>query len=224
MEYKKDNNIDEKNIDEKNIDEKNIDEKIIDEKIIDEKIIDDNDDNNKTIKVDKLCGIDSNKCKSIIGIITIMTFFTFLWAIYNFFIRPTDINKPHLLGGTLFKYPFYVPMLDRSGKLVKEDSFDKWALVHIIIYLIAGLFFPSNYLCIIILSISCEIFEYFIGARARLSDIVNNIFGYVVGSFLNRYNPIEINIDDKLLTCSIISFIILTISIILLYINRKINY
>ena len=65
-----------------------------------------------------------------------MTFFTFLWAIYNFFIRPTDINKPHLLGGTLFDYPFYVPMIDRNGKLVQEFSFDKWALIHIIIYLI----------------------------------------------------------------------------------------
>jgi len=180
-------------------------------------------DNNESIKVDTLCGINKNTCKDLVGIIMLMTFFTFLWAIYNFFIRPTDINKPHLLGGTLFDYPFYVPMFDRSGKLVQEFSFDKWALVHIIIYLISGLFFPSNYLCIMILSISCETFEYFIGARARLSDIVNNMLGYSFGSYFNRYNPIKINIDDKLLICTIISFIVLTLSIIALYINRKVN-
>jgi len=98
------------------------------------------------------------------------------------------------------------------------------ALVHIIIYLIAGLFFPSNYLCIMILSMSCELFEYFIGARARLSDIVNNMIGYTIGSYFNTYNPIKINIDDKLLSCTIISFIVLTLSIIALYINRKINH
>ena len=152
-----------------------------------------------------------------------MTFFTFLWAIYNFFIRPTDINKPHLLGGTLFDYPFYVPMIDRNGKLVQEFSFDKWALIHIIIYLITGLFFPSNYLFIFFLSILCEVFEYFIGARARLSDIVNNMFGYIIGSYFNSYNPIKINIDDKIVKCTIISVIVLKISIIALYIKRKVN-
>jgi hypothetical protein len=178
---------------------------------------------NKTIKVDTLCGINGNTCKDIIGIFMIMTFFTFLWAIYNYFIRPTDANKPHLLGGTLFKYPFYVPMFDRSGNLVQEYSFDKWALVHIIIYLITGLFFPSNYLFIIFLSISCELFEYFMGARARFSDIVNNMFGYMIGSYLNKYNPVKINIDDKLLNSTIISFIVLTISIIALYKKRNIN-
>jgi hypothetical protein len=134
------------------------------------------------------------------------------------------MNIPHLLGGTLFNYPFYVPMINRNGKLVQEYSFDKWAFVHIIIYLIAGLFFPSNYLCIFILSISCEIFEYFIGARARLSDIVNNMIGYSIGSYLSRYNPINIHIDDKLVGCTIISVIVLTLSIIALYINRNVNY
>ena len=194
---------------------------------INEKVIT---NNSKPIKVDNLCIVD-NSCiknnkgyKDVIGIIMFMTFFTFLWAFYNFFIRPTDMNKPHLLGGTLFNYPFYIPMIDRNGSLVQEYSFDKWALVHVIIYLICGLFFPSNYLFIIILSISCEMFEYFIGARARLSDIVNNIIGYSIGSLLSSYNPININIDNKLFECTIISGIILTLSIIALYINRKVNY
>lgn len=180
--------------------------------------------NSETINVDNSCIKNNKGYKDVVGIIMFMTFFTFLWAFYNFFIRPADMNTPHLLGGTLFNYPFYVPMINRNGKLVQEYSFDKWAFVHIIIYLIAGLFFPSNYLCIFILSISCEIFEYFIGARARLSDIVNNMIGYSIGSYLSRYNPINIHIDDKLVGCTIISVIVLIVSIIALYINRKVNY
>jgi hypothetical protein len=181
-------------------------------------------DNSETINVDNSCIKNNKGYKDVVGIIMFMTFFTFLWAFYNFFIRPADMNTPHLLGGTLFKYPFYIPMIDRDGRLVQELSFDKWALVHIIIYLISGLFFPSNYLCIFILSISCEFFEYFIGARARLSDIVNNLIGYSVGSYLSSYNPIKINIDDKIYECTIISVIVLIISIIALYVNRKVNY
>ena len=162
--------------------------------------------------------------KNIIGIFMFMTFFTFLWAIYNFFIRPTDINKPHLLGGELFKYPFYVPMINRDGKLIKEHAFDRWALVHILIYFITGLFFPSNYSCIFILSILCEFFEYLIGARARLSDIINNMIGYILGSLLYKYNPIKIDIDNHITKCTIISIVVLIISITALYLKRSLNY
>jgi hypothetical protein len=168
--------------------------------------------------------INCSSYQNIIGIFMFMTFFTFLWAIYNFFIRPADVNTPHLLGGEIFNYPFYVPMINRDGKLIQEYAFDRWALVHVLIYFITGLFFPSNYLCIFILSILCEFFEYLIGARARLSDIVNNMFGYTFGSLLYKYNPIKINIDNHISKCTFISIVVLIISITALYIKRSLNY
>jgi hypothetical protein len=160
---------------------------------------------------------------NVIGIITFLSFFTLLWAIYNLFIRPADNNKPHLFGGELCKYPFYVPMFNRDGKLVQEHTFDVWALIHVSIYIITGLFFPSNYLCIFILSFTCEFFEYLIGARARLSDIINNILGYMIGSYLYKYNPIKINLDIHMSKCTIISSIVLLISTASLYYKRSVN-
>jgi hypothetical protein len=84
--------------------------------------------------------------------------------------------------------------------------------------------FPSNYLCIFILSILCEFFEYLIGARARLSDIINNMIGYTFGSLLYKYNPIKINIDNHISKCTFISIVVLIISITALYIKRSLNY
>jgi hypothetical protein len=139
----------------------------------------------------------------------ILSFISYLWVIYNTLIRPTDLKKSHIMGGCVFKIPenIYMPFINRDGKIEREECFDKWALGHVLGYLICGLFFPNEYQAILFISIMCEVLEYYGKCRSKLSDLFSNLFGYYIGSQLFKYNKIKLNLTASKKTFIIIYLI-----------------
>ena len=158
------------------------------------------------------------------GVYILIIFFTFIWGFYNIIIRPSDLKKSHFMGGCLLhisdKFKKYFPFINREGKIENENCLDKWALGHFLLYLIIGLFFPDEYIAIIIFSVLCEVFEYFIKCRSKLSDIFVNFLGYFIGSVLYNYHTIRIILKPTYYNIYYIS----SLFVILLYMlaeNRK---
>lgn len=148
-----------------------------------------------------------------LSIISILTFFSIFWFLYNGFIRPKDPNQSHLMGHCVLDIPKsskkFFPIMAKRFKYVFsfEDCLDMWSLSHFLLYFVSGLFIPGEYIFVVILSISCEIFEFFGGYRAKLSDIFVNLFGYWVGSIINiprlrKYGNI-LSINDNITVYSI---------------------
>ena len=153
------------------------------------------------------------------SIITILTFFSIFWIIYNAFIRPPDSNKD-LLGEFVLnidnKYQKFFPCCAKSykSKIKYEKGIDLWSMIHIFIYFISGLIIPNEYEFVIIISILCEITEYLIGYRGRLSDLFFNLLGYYIGSnihisTLRKYGKFLNNNKDIIVYSVPILFIIL---------------
>lgn len=167
--------------------------------------------------------------KKNLGILTILTFFSIFWCVYNTFFRPKDPNQPHLMGYELFEYPKklqkFFPIIAKRFNNIKYDKyFDMWSLVHFIIYFISGLLIPNENLFVIFLSISCEIFEYFAGYRCKMSDIFINFAGYIFGSMfkLNTLNIISnLLISNSNLTIYSIPFLIFLLSILVITRNKN---
>ena len=126
-----------------------------------------------------------------LSIISILTFFSIFWFLYNGFIRPADPKQSHLMGHCVIDIPksskkLFPIMAQRFKNVVGfEDCIDMWSLSHFFIYFVSGLFIPGQYTFVITLSILCEIFEFFGGYRAKLSDIFVNLSGYLLGSLIN---------------------------------------
>lgn len=109
----------------------------------------------------------------------------FGWYIYNSYIRTQDF---HPLGKTQFYTPEclscgipYVSInpLKNNCKYVK---FDGWSIIHFIIFFIGGMILPDYYGTVFILSILCEVYEYYAGWRSRfIIDPLVNMLGYYVG-------------------------------------------
>ena len=168
--------------------------------------------------------------KKNLGILFILTFFSIFWCVYNTFFRPEDPNKPHFMGYSLIEYPkklqAFLPIIAKRFKNIQYDKyFDMWSLVHFIIYFISGLLIPNQYLFVIFLSISCEIFEYFAGYRCKMSDIFINFIGYFLGSLI-KIDSLNI-ITDFLINNSnftIYSIPFLAILLINLVVIRRKNW
>jgi len=176
----------------------------------------------------KINKIDFN-CDDI-GIISTLTFFSIFWFGYNKYFRPSDPSKKHLMSGCVFNIPkkiqpFCLIHAKRFSKIQQEKCLDKWSIGHIFIYFISGLFFPKRYLFVLLISIFCEIFEYYAGFRGRISDLFVNLFGYIIGSlfhnyFFKNYREKFCKIKNRFLFC----IPILIILLILLYVNRNPNW
>jgi hypothetical protein len=164
-----------------------------------------------------------------LSIISILTFFSIFWFLYNGFIRPKDPKQPHLMGHCVLNIPNNLkklfPIMAKRFKnfLSFEECFDMWSLSHLFIYFVSGLFIPGEYPFVIILSIMCETFEFFGGYRAKLSDIFVNFLGYWMGSNLKipnirKYGNI-LNSNDHLTVYSI-PFLFILLSL-LVYVRKS---
>jgi len=131
-----------------------------------------------------------------INILIILTFFTILWAFYNYVIRPKDLSKKHFMGGCVIDIPEKIqplcPIINYENEVGPEKCLDKWSVGHIVIYFVLGLCQPGEYKLVLGTSVACEIFENMIKHRARMSDIYVNMFGYIIGSYLNQYYKINL--------------------------------
>ena len=129
----------------------------------------------------------------------LLLFFTILWTGYNIFIRSTDPRKSHLMGGCIINIPNnlqrFFPFINREGNIENETCLDKWALGHFCLYLIIGILVPHKYGIVILMSILCELFEYFAKCRSKLSDLLVNFLGYLLGSFLFRFHTIKLEYE-----------------------------
>lgn len=69
----------------------------------------------------------------------------------------------------------------------KEGDFEIWTLVHFVIYFAIGMYIPSLYFEILIISIACELLETAIGFPAKyILDPIVNMAGYILGSQFSR--------------------------------------
>jgi hypothetical protein len=111
--------------------------------------------------------------------------FSFGWYVYNRFIRTKDF---HPFGQIQFYTPEclscgipYVSINPKKNNC-KYVKFDGWSIVHFIIYFVCGIVVPEYYGTVFILSILCEIYEYYSGWRARfIIDPLVNMLGYYAG-------------------------------------------
>ena len=157
--------------------------------------------------------------KNQFGVIYLLTIFTCLWGIYLFLIKNSNPNSKYKFGECLFNYIHPLPIINRNREIDYEKCLDGWTLNHFLIYLITGIFFPHEYILILFLSICCEIMEILGRSRGRLSDIIINLSGYIIGSFLYQYFPITLEVENDVM-CMILPSILLSL-LVFIKIGRK---
>lgn len=130
-----------------------------------------------------------------IGILTIITFFVLLWAIYNGLLRPINPVSPHIMNSSVIPIPQSLTWLFPrmwKGKVLHtsyEESLDGWSIGHLVTYFVLGMFYPGKYGTVLGLSILCEMYEFVFGYKARLSDLYVNLTGYWLASRYYKAKP-----------------------------------
>lgn len=157
--------------------------------------------------------------KNQFGVIYLLTIFTCLWGIYLFLIKDSNPNSKYKFGECFFKYIYPLPIINRNKEVDYEKCLDGWSINHFLIYLVTGMFFPKEYFLVLFLSLSCEIMEILGSSRGRLSDIIINFTGYTLGSFLNLYFPVKIQVEDDAMSM-ILPSILLSV-MVFIKIGRK---
>ena len=144
-----------------------------------------------------------------------------VWWSYNCFVRP----KKHFLGETIYDPPHWFkcnPLVKNISINPKKNKCEKitvdgWTVMHIVMYIVLGMFIPGKLLFVLVLSVVCEIFEYFSGWRARwIFDPAANILGYWIGSLFVIKNLAA----EKYLSKTVISYILGGLILLLLLLNR----
>ena len=131
-----------------------------------------------------------------IKIITLLIVWVMIWMAYNLAIRP--MYKNPLLDDPLTAYKIELP--DSMKCYIKEvstnplnndctkEDIDGWTLGHIAIYYTIGLFVPNIHKEVLVLSVICEMWEYYFGWRARwIVDPITNLLGYQLGVWHSKY-------------------------------------
>ena len=140
--------------------------------------------------------MDNNNLGKFNIILSLLTFWTFVWMYYNSKIRTKYENHLIMDPISTFKIaelPSFMKcwIKEVSTNPINNDctkeSLDGWSIGHIVIYLSIGLLVPNHYKTITFFSVACEIWEYYMGWRARwFLCPATNIFGYVIGSVFNK--------------------------------------
>ncbi len=116
------------------------------------------------------------------GFITILWGITVQWRYYN---ETKTESKGQI------KVPYSIKCFFREKYCEEGDIKITWAIIHFMIYFIAGLFFRDRYLFFFIISILCEFFElYAANYNSKMFiDPIFNMFGYYLGNVVGRkYN------------------------------------
>ena len=150
--------------------------------------------------------------KNQFGVLYVLTIFTCLWGLYLFNFKSKDPNSKYLLGECVTDYSIPMPLINRYWELDYEKCLDGWSINHLCIYLVTGMLFPNEYLMVFLLSLICEIMEILGRSRGRLSDIIVNLVGYLIGSLLSTIIIINFDIDGNyksfILPCFILSILV----------------
>ena len=150
--------------------------------------------------------------KNQFGVIYCITVFSCLWGIYLFSFKSSNPNEKYSFGECLFDYTYPMPIINRNNEIDYEKCLDGWSMNHFFIYFTVGLLFPREYFLVVFLSIACEIMEILGKSRGRLSDIIVNSSGYIVGSHLSSHMGVKIKIDDDsmdmLMPCMLLTFFV----------------
>ena len=161
-----------------------------------------------------------NRCQVNIVLIIILVS-CIIWWVYNRFIRPHG----HFLGKTIYDPPQWfkclIPNISNNPNKNKCEkvNVDGWTVMHIVMYFFLGMVIPGKYLFILILSIVCELFEYYSGWRARwFIDPIANVFGYWLGSLLAAH--VNWKLVCKLVGGPLWTWTTLPLIVILLILNR----
>lgn len=152
-----------------------------------------------------------------IKITVLLIIWVIIWMVYNVTIRPMYPNP--LLDDPLTCYKISLPDCMKcyikevstnpnNNDCTKEDI-DGWTLGHIAIYYTIGLFVPTIHFEVFIISMICEIWEYFCGWRARwVVDPLTNLLGYQLGVWhsqqCNPKFPLNLPPTNKTLFISLI--------------------
>lgn len=117
--------------------------------------------------------------------LTVMTVLVFTWYMS---IDMNTFRKDGVQTGCLFKSGYNA----KINGLFHGGCVDVWHILHLLLYLNAGIIYPGKYLLFFIVSVSWEFFEHFVfNGRAcsdpycgRIEDILINMAGYWIGSTL----------------------------------------
>lgn len=73
-------------------------------------------------------------------------------------------------------------------RLCEDGDINIWVLIHVIIYLIAGILFPGRYLFFFVISILCEWFEISVTTYNSkwFIDPIFNMAGYFMGNLVRK--------------------------------------
>ena len=143
------------------------------------------------------------------GVIYSLTIFTCLWGLYLFLFKDPNPNKKYSFGECLIDYIYQMPIINRNRELDYEKCLDGWSINHFFIYFTVGLLFPREYLLVVFLSVLCEIMEIIGRSRGRLSDIIINFSGYLLGSYLTNHMGLKVQIQDDCLVMLLPSILLM---------------
>lgn len=124
------------------------------------------------------------------NLLLLSNFWLLLWLIY-IIIFNIILNKD-LLRFVIIKLPkwskcYNIPITINNNYQCYESDIDIYSVMHVLIWMTAGIFFPNMYITAISITILFEFFEYFVGFRARWwQDLVANMIGYTIGNLLLR--------------------------------------
>jgi hypothetical protein len=160
-----------------------------------------------------------------IGIILI--FWVFMWFLYNICIRP--LCKDPFYGDPFSTHRIELPdcmkcyfkniSTDPKKNDCTNEAINGWSFGHILIYFSLGLFCPNMFTEVIIISILCEVWEYYAGWRARwLLDPITNIVGYLLGIWCANYWKPAFPV--KFTNCNPYLVMVLVILIFVMQINK----
>ena len=157
--------------------------------------------------------------KDINILLVIFIIWTLIWILYNFIIRPHYKPNP-LLDDPMTKFKINVPdwakcwikpvSTNPKNNDCSKENIDGWTIGHLLIYITIGIFIKNIDVLIIIVSVFCEIWEYFSGWRARwILDPITNYTGYFIGKNISTKFVIP---TANLSTCNLLFIFLLELA------------
>jgi uncharacterized membrane protein len=111
-----------------------------------------------------------------IAIILLILTLCIIYIINKFFMT-NDVNKQCLIGSCK----------SSNGLFIKFGCLDVWHSYHFLLWIMLGMLTPDYYATVIIISIIWELCEHMNKiSYFRIEDPLINIFGYIIGSNLNK--------------------------------------
>lgn len=110
------------------------------------------------------------------------------------------------LGTIMFRYVYlsYYPRDKVSANMIvlpyglrclygeagcETANFCFFSIIHIVAYILIGYFVPDQYIIILVISILCEFFEFYVGFQAKfVLDPIINLFGYFIGNQIRKWS------------------------------------